>query len=50
MRTRAGNPFTLGVTSGSPKDYSVVLWTRLALDPLNGGGMSAAGDVEVPWR
>ena len=31
--------FTLGVASGSPLDTSVVIWTRLAADPLNGGGM-----------
>ncbi len=29
MRTRASNPFTLGVASGYPKEDSVVLWTRL---------------------
>ena len=33
------NPFTLGVASGDPRPDSVVLWTRLASDPLNGGGM-----------
>ncbi|MBT3766121.1 MAG: alkaline phosphatase [Rhodospirillaceae bacterium] len=32
-------PFTLGVASGDPFPDSVVLWTRLAPDPLNGGGM-----------
>ena len=37
MRAEASNPFTLGVASGSPKDDSMVLWTRLAPDPLNGG-------------
>ena len=47
MRTRASNPFTLGVASGSPKDDSVVLWTRLAPDPLYGGGMGTAGDIEI---
>ena len=31
------NPFTLGVASGDPDDSSVVLWTRLALDPLAAG-------------
>lgn len=31
--------FTLGVMSGEPTHSSVVLWTRLAPDPLNGGGM-----------
>ena len=43
------DPFTLGVASGSPRDTSVVLWTRLAPDPLNGGGMPA-GRVEVEYR
>jgi len=42
------DPFTLGVASGSPRDTSVVLWTRLAPDPLNGGGM-APGQVEVEY-
>ncbi|MEM1255411.1 MAG: alkaline phosphatase D family protein [Cyanobacteria bacterium P01_H01_bin.21] len=32
-------PFTLGVASGDPLPDGVVLWTRLAPDPLNGGGM-----------
>ena len=31
--------FTLGVASGDPLQDGVVLWTRLAPDPLNGGGM-----------
>jgi alkaline phosphatase D len=33
------NLFTLGVASGDPSSDGVVLWTRLAPDPLNGGGM-----------
>jgi alkaline phosphatase D len=34
------NPFTLGVASGDPSPTGVVLWTRLAPDPLAiGGGM-----------
>ncbi|MCP1123409.1 alkaline phosphatase D family protein [Bacillus sp. 3103sda1] len=32
-------PFTLGIASGDPLSDGVVLWTRLAPDPLNGGGM-----------
>ena len=33
-------PFTLGVASGYPTPDSMVLWTRLALSPLEpGGGM-----------
>ena len=40
--------FTLGVASGEPRPDSVVLWTRLAPDPLAaGGGMPA---VAVPVR
>ena len=35
------DPFTLGVASGDPTPDGVVLWTRLAPDPLNGGGMPA---------
>ena len=38
------SPFTLGVCSGDPAPDGVVLWTRLALDPLNGGGMPRAAD------
>ena len=37
--------FPLGVASGDPTSDGVVLWTRLALDPLNGGGMPPE-DVE----
>ncbi len=43
------DPFTLGVASGSPRADSVVLWTRLAPRPLEGGGMDPA-DVEVRWE
>lgn len=32
--------FSLGVASGSPRPDQVILWTRLAPDPLNGGGMA----------
>ncbi|MEM9007383.1 MAG: alkaline phosphatase [Cyanobacteria bacterium P01_F01_bin.86] len=41
-------PFTLGVASGEPLPDGVVLWTRLAPDPLNGGGMPNA-DVTVTY-
>jgi alkaline phosphatase D len=34
-----GNPFTLGVASGDPEPDGVVIWTRLAPQPLEGGGM-----------
>lgn len=45
----AQNPFSLGVASGYPQPDSVVLWTRLAPDPLNGGGMPEA-PVAVRWE
>ncbi|WKL57374.1 alkaline phosphatase D family protein [Asticcacaulis sp. ZE23SCel15] len=41
--------FTLGVASGSPRDDGMILWTRLAPDPLKGGGMTPA-PVDVRWR
>jgi alkaline phosphatase D len=44
-----GDPFTLGVSSGDPDVSTVVIWTRLAPDPLNGGGMPG-DDVEVAWE
>src|SRR5688572_19505693 len=43
------SPFTLGVCSGDPAHDSVVLWTRLAIDPLNGGGMPPS-PIEVRWQ
>lgn len=43
------NPFTLGVASGSPLPDSVVLWTRLATQPLAGGGMDAE-PIAVNWE
>jgi len=45
----AGSLFSLGVSSGDPRARSVALWTRLAPDPLNGGGMGAA-NVPVQWE
>ncbi len=42
-------PFSLGVASGDPLPNGVVLWTRLAPDPLNGGGMPFA-NVPVQWQ
>src|SRR5688572_179094 len=41
--------FTLGVASGDPTADAVVIWTRLAPDPLNGGGMGAR-PVDVRWE
>ncbi len=42
-------PFALGVASGEPTADGVVLWTRLAPDPLHGGGMPD-DDIEVSWE
>jgi alkaline phosphatase D len=44
-----GYPFTLGVASGEPLSAGVVLWTRLAPEPLNGGGVGA-DPVVVGWE
>jgi len=45
----ASDPFTLGVASGYPGADGIVLWTRLAPDPLAGGGMPDAA-VKVGWE
>ena len=42
-------PFTLGVASGDPLPAGVVLWTRLAPQPLEGGGMPMV-NIEVAWE
>ena len=41
-------PFTLGVASGDPLPHGIVLWTRLAPDPMAGGGMPTQ-PVTVEW-
>ena len=48
----AADPFTLGVASGDPLTDRVILWTRLAPEPLadDGAGGMAADDVEVVWE
>jgi|GEM_PF-6773329 len=43
------DPFQLGVASGDPTSDGVVLWTRRATDPLNGGGMLPE-NYEVKWE
>jgi alkaline phosphatase D len=47
----AADPFRLGVASGDPLPDQVVLWTRLAPDPL-AGGLAGMPDtpVEVEWQ
>jgi alkaline phosphatase D len=42
------SPFSLGIGSGDPTSTGVVLWTRLATDPLNGGGLRET-NVDVTW-
>ena len=42
-------PFSLGVASGDPWPHSVLLWTRLAPDPLNGIAMPPV-NVPVQWQ
>ncbi len=45
----AGYPFRLGVASGDPTPDGIVLWTRLAPEPLRGGGMPPV-PVPVRWE
>lgn len=45
----SADPFSLGVASGDPLPDGIVLWTRLAPDPLNGGGMTPE-KVAVEWQ
>ena len=45
-----GDPFTLGVASGDPLPDSVVLWTRLAPEPLEPGGGAPDRPVPVLWE
>ncbi len=42
-------PFTLGVASGSPTETGLLLWTRLAPEPLAGGGLGPES-FEVRWE
>jgi alkaline phosphatase D len=43
-------PFTLGVASGDPEPDGVVLWTRLAPDPLVPDGGMPPQDYRVQWQ
>ena len=42
-------PFALGVASGYPQPNGITLWTRLAPEPLAGGGMPET-PIEVGWE
>jgi alkaline phosphatase D len=44
------DPFTLGVASGDPSPTGVVLWTRLAPDPLVFGGGMPREPFEVDYE
>lgn len=46
----SSDPFTLGVASGDPDATSVVLWTRLAPQPLDPDGGLANEPIEVTWE
>lgn len=48
--TFSSDPFTLGVASGDPDASSVVLWTRLAPQPLEPYGGMPAEAVKVAWE
>ncbi|MGH3912972.1 MAG: alkaline phosphatase D family protein [Pseudonocardiaceae bacterium] len=47
-----GNLFTLGVASGEPASDGMVLWTRLAIDPLAEDGLGGMGERNstVEWE
>ena len=45
----ASNPFKLGVASGDPSASGFVLWTRLAVEPLDGGGLPPE-EIDVRWE
>jgi alkaline phosphatase D len=53
-RAFVGSPFTLGVASGNPGQDSVILWTRLAPEPLapdpNRPGGMPPNPVAVRWE
>ena len=46
------SPFALGIASGDPTPTGVVLWTRLAVDPLapDGKGGMPSRDITVQWE
>ncbi|MFZ5747183.1 MAG: alkaline phosphatase D family protein [Pseudomonadota bacterium] len=46
----AADPFTLGVASGEPVPDGMVLWTRLAPEPLAADGGMPARAVPVRWE
>jgi len=48
---KVGYPFTLGVASGDPLPDGVVLWTRVAPEPLApSGGLDGDHPIPVAWQ
>lgn len=45
-----GDPFTLGIASGDPLPDAVVIWTRLAPEPLVEDGGMPDRDVNARWE
>ncbi len=43
-------PFSLGVASGDPDSNSIVLWTKLAPDPMQSNGGMKPEMVSVDWE
>src|SRR6478736_2826996 len=48
--TFSADPFSLGVASGDPDHRSVVLWTKLAPQPLTPDGGMPNEAVSVDWE
>lgn len=44
------NPFSLGIASGDPTSKGIVLWTRLAPNPLEPAGGMKPEAVKVHWE
>jgi alkaline phosphatase D len=49
-RVAARDPFGLGVASGDPRPDGMVLWTRLAPQPLDPDGGMGSREVAVEWE
>jgi alkaline phosphatase D len=50
LKRLSDDPFQLGVASGDPSADGFVLWTRLALQPLEIGGGMGPRPVNVLWE
>ena len=46
----SSDPFTLGIASGDVTEYSAVLWTRLAPEPLKADGGMKPFSFPVQWE